>query len=337
MPFNNLLWILLLCLLLPGWAFDCKNEKKCKTSRVHGLKTSDCYRMDFKEFPKCLPNNIEVIELSYNRIRKIYQEDLLLYTYLQHLYLTDNLIVQLKNNTFAGLEYLETLDLSVNGLLKVPPSIFQLPSLKNLYLSQNKNINIAESIEEAKPIGSTSLTKLDISYISEDSPVEFPDFKELPLIAFLNISGNAFDYLSPKHFAGLCNLQILDNSNVTAQYENNCDCWIINRWLTERNVDFHTFLCPLFSQECSNEQMDPEDLKVFEDCTEKFKNIKQWHVLKKVALWLGGVLLVILILGIGFVYFGCNKNRKTKKQPIMTLRERVELMHVENKVENIYI
>lgn len=102
----------------------------------------------------------------------------------------DNLIVNLEDETFKDMRKLETLDLSVNALARIPPTIFQLSSLKTLYLSQNMNINVAESIDEARPISHSSLTKLDISYITEEgATTDFPDFGELSMLAFLNISG----------------------------------------------------------------------------------------------------------------------------------------------------
>lgn len=138
----------------------------------------------------------QVVELSYNRIRKVDYDDLHRYPYITHLYLTDNLIAKLDDDIFKDLTSLETLDLSINALNRVPASIFQLPTLKTLYLSQNMNINVAESIENAKPILQSTLTKLDISYITEDGfTTDFPDFSDLPLLAFVNISGKV-----PKHF-----------------------------------------------------------------------------------------------------------------------------------------
>ncbi|XP_066152962.1 tsukushi-like isoform X2 [Euwallacea fornicatus] len=238
-------------------SINCSKEKRCKTTRIHGLRTSDCYDMDFRIFPKCLPSNIDVLELSKNRIRKVGKEDLSLYTQLTHLYLSDNLIVNLEDDTFGELSSLETLDLSTNAITKIPASLFKLSSLKTLYLSNNMNINIAELIEEATPIHESSLTKLDISFITEEnSPTDFPDFTELPLVANLNITGDQFSVISPEHFAKLCNLQILANHNVTTEYEDVCDCWKINNWLTSRKVQFTPFYCSLNEQglsACSGE------------------------------------------------------------------------------------
>lgn len=60
--------------------------------------------------------------------------------------------------------------------------------------------------------------------------------------------GDVFNLISPKHFAQLCNLQILSNENVTTDFLKDCDCWKINRWLTDRNVKFSFFTCPIREQ-----------------------------------------------------------------------------------------
>lgn len=315
MDCRSLLWTVLLFNFIPEFLSEnCNKQRKCKTSRVLGLKTSDCYRMDWKEFPKCLPSDVEVIELSYNRIRKLNNADLQRYPYASHLYLMDNLLVSLDDELFKDMANLETLDLSVNALGKIPPAIFHLPKLKTLYLSQNWNINIAESIEDAKPISQSSLTKLDISYITEEgASADFPDFGDLPYLAFLNISGDQFNYLSTRHFAGLCNLQILVNVNVTSEYEQDCDCWKINQWLQQRKVQFTNLMCPISERECLDQEIDPEDLKVYQTCREKFAEIERSILLGKVGIGIGIAVGLILLLIAIFVYKRWRKNTRQRK------------------------
>ncbi|XP_066259947.1 toll-like receptor 2 [Euwallacea similis] len=320
-----ILFMFFLVSLIRSASINCSKEKRCKTTRIHGFRTSDCYNMDFRTFPKCLPSNIDVIELSQNRIRKVGKEELSLYTHLTHLYLSDNLIVNLEDDTFTELSSLETLDLSTNAISKVPASIFELSSLKTLYLSNNMNINIAESIEEAMPIHQSSLTKLDISFITEeDSPTDFPDFTELPLVANLDITGDQFSVITPEHFAKLCNLQILSNHNVTTEFKDVCDCWKINNWLTSRNVQFTPFYCPLKEQECKGNQINQDHLQLFEICKEKVNTFKESKLLGKVGLWLGIVVTASVICGI---WIGCyikrrKNNRTTRYKEVLKLDHR---------------
>lgn len=163
------------------------------------------------------------------------------------LYLSDNMVTTISDEAFEEQDELQTLDLTMNSLQKLPAVIFRLPSLKSLYLGQNLNINIVDTIENAKPIASP-LTYLDISLLTDEDPIEMPNFGVLPDLTKLNITGNVFDDLRPEHFAGLCKLKYLMNSNVTVYFSSQCDCWNINKWLNERNVQFTAFDCPVQKQ-----------------------------------------------------------------------------------------
>lgn len=155
------------------------------------------------------------------------------------LYLSDNLLTTLDNSTFEDLDELETLDLSLNGISKMAPVIFHLPSLKRLYLSQNQNINIAEVIEETKPITSP----LDLLDISFNELEELPKVGVLPQLLLYNISGNNLLNMQVADIAGLCNLHTLANQNFSAYFDELCDCWNLQRWLDDRNVRYSKFDC----------------------------------------------------------------------------------------------
>lgn len=185
---------------------------------------------------------MQIIDLSYNRIRKLEKDDLSKYSDLKMLYLSDNMIMSIHDDTFKSISDLNTLDLSMNGLSNLPPVVFHLPTLKSLYLGQNMNINIVDAVESAKPITSP-LVQFDISYVLSEEPSELPDLGTMPFLIKYNISGNQITSLSTKHFAGLCSLKILDTNNVSAEYDNPCDCWMINNWLQERKVQFAPLLC----------------------------------------------------------------------------------------------
>ncbi|XP_050300702.1 leucine-rich repeat transmembrane protein FLRT2-like [Anthonomus grandis grandis] len=307
------LLIFLIFILNENDVSQSRESKKCKLHNVYGLKALDCHDLFLNEFPKGLTSNVQVMDLSTNRIRKISKAQLEKYPYIMHLYLYDNFIQKLDSDTFDPLHYLETLDLSVNGLLTVPSGIFQLPSLKILYLSKNMNINIAESLRDIEPISYSSLTKVDISYITEEgTPAEFPNFIQHSMIASLNITGNYFNHISTTHFAGLCNLQILTNSDVTCNFLSPCDCWNINNWLAERKVNFTAFRCPNKETECSSQFISDEDISVYAKCLEKTQRIKRSTFFKKLGIWIGVALAFLLILAAFFIY-RCWIKRRHKK------------------------
>ncbi|XP_076262659.1 toll-like receptor 2 type-1 isoform X2 [Rhynchophorus ferrugineus] len=309
------LWLMIIC--ISKTSSNCGNQK-CKTVRIHGLKSSDCFGMDWKEFPKCLSSDVEVIDLSYNRIRKISRSDFQKHSHLKYLYLADNLITKIEDDTLADLGKLETLDLSLNGLGKIPPGIFQLPSLKMLYLSKNTNLNISETIDTVRPITSP-ITKLDISQItSENESRDFPNFGEMPFLAILNISGNQFNYLMPKHFAGLCNLELLDNKNVTTSFKSYCDCLDLNKWLEERNVKFTQFHCYGQHQDCLNRSIDQTDLDTYTNCLKQKDHLQQIKIFSVVGIVIAVFLIILIVISV-ILYKRYQKRKQRNASVKMTV------------------
>lgn len=137
---------------------------------------------------------------------------------------------------------LQVLDLSLNPIVNLPKNLFQLPSLRKLYLSENEWLNIIKTIEEAKPITSP-LEYLDISAIHMKT---LPDLGVMPYMVKYNISNIPDDVVvTAKHFAGLCNLKFLENSKLSPIFEDPCECHVVENWLRERKVRFKPFNCTL--------------------------------------------------------------------------------------------
>ncbi|CAH1974514.1 unnamed protein product [Acanthoscelides obtectus] len=274
---------------------DCRREVRCRISYTHRMKAADCFRKEFKEFPKCLPTDIEVLELTYNRIRTITRDDLSKFSYLKFLYLQDNLITELDDDVFSDMDELMTLDISINALRNIPATVFQLPSLKTLYLSQNRNINIIDALEGVKPINSP-LTQVDISYTTpKDDVVEFPDFGPMPFLASLNISGNQYYSVKPKHFVGLCRLQKLVTDNVTIDFDTVCDCWTVNKWLMDMEVRFTPFHCSGSRNKCVDITIAEEDLKVFKQCNAVIEEIQRQHKMYQLSVGLIAFFIILLL------------------------------------------
>lgn len=294
---------------------NCQNEPRCYVGRTHGMKSIDCYHKDFNIFPKCIPSDSEVLDLSFNRIRKMSRSDLSKFKYLKLLYLNDNFFDNLQNDTFEDLTDLVSLDLSQNNIKRIPSSVFNLPSLDKLYLRQNFQLNMPASLESVKPIRSP-LSTIDISSTTdEDSVSEFPDFGPMPFLTTLNISENRFQLIVPRHLAGLCNLQKLININVSYNYADDCDCWIMNQWLLERKVQFSTFMCSVPKDNCIGSEIKDEDKNIYNDCLEIIQAIEKEHRVMKISIGIGvSVLIVIILLFFTYFYFIRNK-RCSKKNP----------------------
>lgn len=176
-------------------------------------------------------------------MRKITKEDLSNYPNLQILYLTDNLLSKFENFTFEDMDDLIILDLSLNVISELPPDIFHLPSLRKLSLSQNQNAKIVDSINEASPITSP-LEAIDISF---NDLKTLPNLGNMPHLLLYNITGNKLLNMKVKDIAGLCNLKTLAN-NSTMHFGNPCDCWNIQRWLEEREVNFVKMSCEVLER-----------------------------------------------------------------------------------------
>lgn len=149
------------------------------------------------------------------------------------------MIMNVDENAFDGKTSLEILDISSNSFVKIPPNIFNLPSLNKLYFSHNQNTNIVQDIANLKPILSP-LIYLELAF--DDLP-ELPDLGLLPTLLYFNITGNAHIKLNASRFAGICNLKVFYNNNTTVIFDDPCECWTLQRWLEGRDVEFYPFNC----------------------------------------------------------------------------------------------
>lgn len=149
--------------------------------------------------------------------------------------------MEIDSDAFDSNTELQVLDLSLNPLRELPQNLFKLPALRKLYLSENEWLDIVKIIEEAKPITSP-LEFLDISAIGMKT---LPDLGVMPYLIKYNISNLPNEVeISIKHFAGLCNLQFLENAKISATFEDPCECLTLEKWLKERNIRFKSFNCP---------------------------------------------------------------------------------------------
>ncbi|KAK9876694.1 hypothetical protein WA026_014073 [Henosepilachna vigintioctopunctata] len=286
----------------------CNNEIKCHISKVRSMKGADCYDRDFREFPQCIRSDIEIIDLTKNRIKQLRRSDLERYKYLKMLYLQDNFLIKIENTTFNDKTDLTTLDLANNGMSKIPQNIFHLPSLQSLYLSQNTNTNIVETMERAAPITSP-LTQCDISFCEID---RLPEIGILPTLVKYNISGNNLNELNVRQFSGLCGLKYLITLNVTITLEDPCQCWNTNRWLKGKNVEFKPFECELKENLCKEVPFNKTDLVAYEKCSILLREITAKSMLKKILI---PVLVGLIIICIGIGYY-CRRRKKLNKKAL---------------------
>ncbi|KAK9162014.1 hypothetical protein Syun_002916 [Stephania yunnanensis] len=114
------------------------------------------------------------------------------------------------NNDLPNLTFLVLSNNQLNGT--IPPSLFTLPSLQEMYLDQNKFIGILD--DEAFPNSiSSPLTRLDLSYnlLEENIPKFISKFTSL---VYLDLRSNNFHGVVDRHmFASIKNLSRIDLSD----------------------------------------------------------------------------------------------------------------------------
>ncbi|XP_030047095.1 adhesion G protein-coupled receptor A3 [Microcaecilia unicolor] len=129
------------------------------------------------------------------------------------LILNNNKISELKNGSFAGLKFLERLDLKNNLISKIEPGAFlDLSSLKRLDLTSNR-----------------------IGCLNADT------FKGLNNLSRLNLSGNLFSSLAQGTFDNLGSLKSLEFQ--TDYFLCDCNILWLFQWIKERNVTVRETKC----------------------------------------------------------------------------------------------
>lgn len=185
----------------------------------------------------CFLFSFQVLDISSNHIKNLFRTSFEPYLELKFLYLQENRIRDIEDETFAKLEDLEAIDLSGNGLIHVPPELFNLPRLRNLYLADNS----FRSFDNIPNPIIAPLQKLDLSRNNLDKiPKEIGILSEL---YHLNISSNPLRDLTPQQFSPFCHLKEVNISDSRLR-NMNCDCIKITNFLTrKRDLNIFSFYC----------------------------------------------------------------------------------------------
>ncbi|XP_053559729.1 toll-like receptor 2 [Bombina bombina] len=143
----------------------------------------DCSSMNFETFPHNLPEDVQVLNLSSNRIQIVTENDLQTYEKLKILLLQHNSIHTIQDNSFDSLKSLGELDLSFNKLALLKSAWFKnLSMLKYLRLQDNLYSSL----------GTTPL------------------FAFLPSLKWLEIGGAYYFVIEKQNFYGLESLSTIN-------------------------------------------------------------------------------------------------------------------------------
>ncbi|XP_065517278.1 leucine-rich repeat-containing protein 19 [Lathamus discolor] len=190
---------------------DCNFTSQTVTCEASGKNLSN--------IPTNLSQNVTILSLTNNKItlKDIDKEILQSFIKLTELYLNENMIIVLHNNSFCNLTKLVILDISSNHISTVHKTAFAgLNQLSVLNLSYNMITQLDSDIfTSLKSLTALNLQYNSLKYFHIKSP-----FKLIKIV----LAGNPWTCS-----CDLLDLQIwLTASNVTMEYENNTICTFPN-------------------------------------------------------------------------------------------------------------
>lgn len=231
------------------------------------------------------------------------------------------MIQNIAEGTFEPLQKLEAIDLSANALQTIPPELYTLPLLRNLYIKNNRLTYLNHELEKIeKPIAAP----LAVINLSECKLNQVPNFGILPHLYEFNLSGNALSNVKPTDFSPYCNMHKLDLNNTQMSI---CTCTAVTEHLLTRSVIvFRSENCKLPENDasyCQNKNI-TEELPAYGECL--LRRIEAERKEKSSVTWLSISLSLVgfFIVFIGFLY--CLHKRNTKQ--IKRQLKKQQLSHI---------
>ncbi|XP_077291268.1 tsukushi-A-like [Arctopsyche grandis] len=276
--------------------------QRCVYERAFKMNGAYCKELNLHSVPSTLKSNIEILDLSFNRIRDLKNETFSRYTNVKYLYLGDNMIQTIEPLAFEPLTALETLDLSLNGLHTIPEAVFNLPMLRKLYISDNSLKNLYQELKLMEKPFRAPITYLDMM---NTQLFQFPDLGMMPYLQHLNVSQNKFTSLEPKNLANMCSLRVLDLTDSFSIGDNACANKPLISWFLDKEIQAVPELYSIINpngedmKHCNSTWFDKEVLDDYDECKkhihiqEKEKTAKKTWII--VAGSLGGFLLLAVI------------------------------------------
>ncbi|KAI4470908.1 hypothetical protein MML48_1g15509 [Holotrichia oblita] len=190
----------------PIWPLNhvhCANMKSMGNSswytfvdRLHNVTSVFADNMLLTNIPyhtiKMLPN-LEILDVSKNKIRKIHKNTFIHNKNFQTLLLSHNNIMLPRKSPFLSSQSLINLYLSNNNIKRVPPIAFtELPSIRALFLDSNMIVKL-------KPTVFTPLKNLRYLHLGNNRLIVIPPKNSLPtnLVTYIT-KGNIKRLLSKK-------------------------------------------------------------------------------------------------------------------------------------------
>ncbi|XP_030379750.1 uncharacterized protein LOC115627994 [Scaptodrosophila lebanonensis] len=206
---SSVLLLLLLLLLLPtttkaDWLMDCGN---CHCKWNSGKKTADCKNLSLSAVPENLSSELQVLDLSHNRIPYLEQNAFLTAKLqnLHKLFIRNSTLEQVNPRSFTQLEILIELDLSNNLLRILQPNVFaRLIKVRALVL----NGNLLESLGPGVFHNLKYLHKIELKH-NRLMRIDAQAFVGVPLLSQIYLDSNQLSLLRKESFEGLKRLTAL--------------------------------------------------------------------------------------------------------------------------------
>ncbi|XP_041974768.1 toll-like receptor 2 [Aricia agestis] len=291
---------------------------RCHYMYAYDMYGAHCAGLRLSKIPS-LRGGIEILDFSDNRLQEIQSDTLSSYTSIKLLYLSENQIYSIDKDAFAYLTNLETLDLSKNVILELPESIFQMRSLRILYLGGNPLLHLKlDNLDIKKPIKAP----LEILDLSDCKLKSLPDFGILPQMSFYNISYNPLTSLDARTFSSMCKLSNVDLTESIDKISL-CDLKMTISWFREQPVHFqlkdYSRLNSREFEACPEPEI-PQSLNIsYHQCRSAYTEIQKVKTYRRTWFTIAGGLAGFLIGFVLLLYIMHRHNvaqtKKLKKTP----------------------
>ncbi|XP_053695436.1 uncharacterized protein LOC128742961 [Sabethes cyaneus] len=212
--------------------------KMCTCDMIEGLRRADCSHENLISTHTDVPDSVEILDLSINKISFVEDDDFKTHVSLVKLFLSDNAIHTISLNAFSTLRKLQTLDLSHNRLEQLHEDLFEHnEKLIDLNLSNNNFI----SLDSRPLLKSSSIMYL---HLSECKIPQLHDsiFHYLPSLRSVDLSNNLMITLSKDVFVPVKKLRSIDLHENRWQ----CDSSSVRNtisWMKKRVPSIHIENC----------------------------------------------------------------------------------------------
>lgn len=275
------------------------NPNHCTYEYAYEMYGAHCAGLRLSKLPN-LRGGIEILDFSENKLKEISPDTFSGYSSIKYLYLGDNQLYYIDKDGLTSLTYLETLDLSNNVIFDLPTTIFQLPSLRKLYLKGNPLLQKSfKNLDIPKPIKAP----LELLDLSDCRLTELPYLGILPQMNFYNISLNPLARLDTKHFAAMCNLAKVDLTESLDDMKL-CDLKPVVSWFQMKHIffqlaDYDRLNTHEFAN-CNTTTLQDQQMHnaTYHSCKTEYLKVQSIRTSRRTWLTIGGGLCGFLI---GFI------------------------------------